>query len=475
MGKTPAATQHEVIEKDSEHQLQGQSHPFELLIASLTERTRTSKVMAQRNRRVLADPAAMVGFHPLIKEMFYPIVLTRSLGPKVWDIDGNEYIDFTMGFGVNLFGHNPLFIREALTEQLERGIHLGQQAELAGEVSELIAELTAKQRVAFCNSGTEAVMTALRVARATTGRHKIAVFSGSYHGHFDGTLFAPCTTGEGWDAVPRDHGVAPNFVENVLVLDYGEPRSLDLVADYKNKLAAVLVEPVQSSHLGLQPGDFLKQLRELTQESGTALIFDEMVTGFRVDLKGAQGWFGIDADIATYGKIVGGGMPIGVVAGKSDYMDAIDGGTWQYGDDSCPRTRTTFSAGTFCRHPLALAAARSVLTYLKSQGPALQYQLNERTAKLVGTLNHHFRGNEVPIQLTHFGSLFGPASVARLDSNMTDVDPFFYYLLNQGVLLRGRGFLSTAHSDDDIDYLVQRVKDTVEALRAGGLLPSAAD
>jgi glutamate-1-semialdehyde aminotransferase len=474
MEKTPATTQHAAVETDSGQQRRPHlgSNPLGPLIASLTERTKTSKMMAQRNRQFLADPFAMMGFHPLKKEMFYHIVLTRSSGSKVWDIDGNEYIDFSMGFGVNLMGHNPPFIMEALTEQLEKGLHLGQQSELAGEVAELIAELTGKQRVAFYNSGTEAVMTALRIARATSGRRKVALFSGSYHGHFDGTLVSPQAMGEGWDALPRDHGVIPNFVENVLVLEYGNPRSLELIEDYKNKLAAVLVEPVQSSHLALQPGEFLGQLRELTRQSGIALIFDEMITGFRVDLKGAQGWFGVEADIATYGKIVGGGMPIGVVAGKAEYMDALDGGMWQYGDDSIPRAKTTISAGTFCRHPLAMAAARAVLRYLKSQGPQLQYNLNKRAAELVGKLNDLFRENEAPIQLAHFGSLFGPASFDRVDRNMAEINPISYYLLNRGVLVQDRGYLSTAHNDDDIDCFVGCVKDGVETMRATGLLRS---
>jgi glutamate-1-semialdehyde aminotransferase len=422
-------------------------------------------MMAQRNRQFLADPYAMLGFHPLKKEIFYPIVLTRSSGSKVWDIDGNEYLDFTMAFGVSLLGHNPLFIKEALIEQLEKGLHLGQQSELAGEVAQLIAELTGKERVAFYNSGTEAVMTALRIARATTGRRKVALFSGSYHGHFDGTLVSHRSRGEGWDAIPRDHGVAPTFVENVLVLEYGNPRSLELIDDYKNKLAAVLVEPVQSNHLALQPQEFLGQLRELTRQSEIALIFDEMITGFRVDLKGAQGWFGVEADIATYGKIVGGGMPIGVVAGKADYLDALDGGMWQYGDDSIPRAKTTLSAGTFCKHPLAMAAARAVLKHLKSQGPQLQYNLNERAAEMVRKLNDLFRENEAPIQLAHFGSLFGPASIDRIDKNMAEINPIPYYLLNRGVLVQDRGFLSTAHNDDDIDYLLRCVKDGVETMR----------
>jgi glutamate-1-semialdehyde aminotransferase len=160
----------------------------------------------------------------------------------------------------------------------------------------------------------------------------------------------------------------------------------------------------------LQPKTFLHQLRQLTKESGIALIFDEMVTGFRIHPGGAQAWFGVEADLATYGKIVGGGMPIGIIAGKAAYMDGIDGGMWTYGDASYPQAKTTFFAGTFCKHPLTMAAARAVLKYLKAQGCTLQEQLNQRTSQFVEALNNCFAENELPIRMANFGSLFGLAS-----------------------------------------------------------------
>lgn len=301
-------------------------------------------------RPVLADQKASVGFNFPMKEMCYPIVGKRSLGSKIWDIDGNEYMDVMMGFGVNLFGHNPPFIKTALQEQLEQGIQLGPQSEFAGEVAKSICELTQMERVAFSNTGTEAVMTAIRLARTATGRNKIVLFSGSYHGHFDGTLVKAQTVDGNLHAEPIAPGIIPNFVADVLVLDYGNPQSLEVIESHKHELAAVVVEPVQSHRPNLQPKEFLQQLRQLTEASGITLIFDEMITGFRIHLGGAQAWFGIEADIATYGKIVGGGMPIGIIAGKAFYMDAINGGMWNYGDASSPQAKTTFFAGTFCKH-----------------------------------------------------------------------------------------------------------------------------
>lgn len=451
-----------------------QQEYLQAFTARYTQRTKTSKQIAQSSRSVLADPRNSSGFSLFLKEMFYPIVGKRSLGSRIWDVDGNEYIDLLMGFGVNLFGHNPPFVKAALEAQLEQGIQIGPNAELAGVVAQLICELTGMERVAFSNTGTEAVMTALRLARKTTGRNKIALFSNSYHGHFDGTLAR--AAGDNPQGVPAALGVIPNFVADVLVLDYGNFQSLEIIKAHKHELAAVLVEPVQTRRPDLQPFEFLKQLRDLTKESAIALIFDEMVTGFRVHPGGAQAVFGIEADIATYGKVVGGGMPIGIVAGKPAYMDGIDGGMWNYGDDSSPQTKTTFFAGTYCKHPLSMAAARAVLLHLKSQGPKLQEQLNQRTSEFVARLNAFFQSAHLPMQFANFGSYFGSVpfgnSAQAGNSAVSDsLNLLNYHLLDKGIFIRGGdGFISTAHTDEDINYILQSVQDSVEDLRRGCFL-----
>ncbi|WP_416671508.1 aspartate aminotransferase family protein [Egbenema bharatensis] len=451
---------------------------LETLIQRYTQRTSGSKQVAQTYRSVLADPRTTEGFNPLTKELCYLIVGKRSSGSKVWDIDGNEYIDVIMGFGANLLGHNPAFIKDALTEQLEYGIHLGPQAEQVGEVAALISELTGMQRVTFSNTGTEAVFTAIRLARAATGREKIAVFSGSYHGHSDGTLVRNQIVDGHSRTVPPAIGVASNVVENVIVLDYGNPQSLEVIQAHRNEIAAVLVEPIQSSRPNLQPKEFLLQLRALTQELGIALIFDEMVTGFRLHLGGAQAWFGVEADIATYGKIVGGGLPIGVIAGKAHYLDQIDGGLWQYGDDSSPRVQKTFFAGTHCKHPLAIAAARAMLTHLKQAGPSLQQELNQRTAQFVEQLNTCFATHEVPIRMAQAGSFFGLASAGNSTATTHEaaaigMSLLRYHLFDRGVLLKGEGggFLSTAHTDADLDRIITAARDSIEELQEGDFLP----
>jgi glutamate-1-semialdehyde-2,1-aminomutase len=447
---------------------------LEKFIARYTERTKTSKQLTQAYRSTLADSRNTASFSLTLKEMCYPIVGKNSQGSRIWDVDGNEYIDLVMGFGINLFGHNPPFVKTALQEQLEQGIQIGPQAELAGEVAQLISEFTGMKRVAFSNTGTEAVMAAIRLARAATSRNKIVIFSGSYHGHSDGTLVKAKLDGN-LHTVPIAPGIPPSIVEDVLVLDYGNFRSLDVIATYKDELAAVLVEPIQTSHPDLQPKEFLQQLRQLTTQLGIALIFDEMVTGFRIHPGGAQAWFGVEADIATYGKIVGGGMPIGIIAGKATYMDKIDGGMWNYGDASSPQVETTFFAGTYCKHPLSLAAAKAVLKYLKAQGPTLQQQLNQRTSEFVMTLNAYFKADAVPVQMAHFGSFFGTVSssdAATSDNSASlGISLLTYHLLSRGILLRaGCGFLSTLHTDEDLNRIIQAVKDSVRELREGGFV-----
>ncbi|MGF1588543.1 MAG: aspartate aminotransferase family protein [Pleurocapsa sp.] len=445
-------------------------------IAEYCDRTKASKQLSQAFRPILADPRMAAGFSLPLKEMCYPIVAKKSFGSKIWDVDGNEYIDLIMGFGINLLGHNPSFIKQAMIEQLDRGIEIGVQTQLAGEVAQLISELTGMERVTFSNTGTEAVMTAIRIARAATKRNKIAIFSGSYHGHSDATLVDLKQIDGNLQTVAKADGIPHGVVGDTLVLDYGNYDSLEIIKNHP-ELAAILVEPVQSCRPDLQPREFLQQLRQLTAELGIVLIFDEMITGFRVHQGGAQAWFDVQADIATYGKIVGGGLPIGVIAGKAAYMDKIDGGMWHYGDDSSPRVKTTFFAGTYCKHPLSLAAAKAILEYLKAQGNTLQIQLGDRTTRFVRELNNCFAKFQLPIKIANFGSCFDavldsdsvPSSSS--DSVSLGIDLLSYHLLHKGVLIRaGSGCLSTAHTDAELNYVIEAIEESLEQLRQANLI-----
>lgn len=444
---------------------------FDEFIARYTARTQASKRYAAQHRPHLADPRSVAGFRLLWKEIVYPIVTVRSSGSKLWDIDGNEYIDLTNGFGAILFGHAPPFVTSAIEEQLKKGLEIGPQSPLAGQVAELLCELTGQERAAFCNTGSEAVMAAVRIARTVTGRNKIAMFSGDYHGIFDEVLVRPITVNGRLQSRPAAPGIPANMAENVIVLDYGAPASLEALQAQAHELAAVLVEPVQSRRLDLQPKEFLQELRRLTTQSGAALICDEIVTGFRVHCGGAQALFGVQADIATYGKVIGGGMPIGVVAGKAAFMDALDGGTWNYGDDSAPEVGVTFFAGTFVRHPLALAAAWVCLNHLQQQSPELQRQLNRRTTQVVEALSTQAKQVGAPIRLTHFSSLF----CFHFPPDLPYASLFFAYMRAKGVhIWDGRvGVLTTAHTNEDLEKIVQAFKESVTEMQEAGFLPAS--
>lgn len=433
-------------------------------IEKFNQKTTKTKAHVQKYRQTLADNRVSAGFRHNTKEMVYPIHFEQAKGSHFTDIDGNKYVDFTMGFGVNLFGHSPDFIEKVLLEQIRHGMAVGPQSALAGEVSALMSELTGQERVAFVNSGTEAVMTAIRLARAATQRKKIVIFDGSYHGHFDGVLARGTRD---LKSIPVAAGITEKFVDDIVVLEYGHNESLKVIQELGEDLAAVLVEPVQSRFPELQPREFLQALRKITADKGIAFIWDEVITGFRIHKGGAQSHFGVKADLASYGKILGGGLPIGAVAGAAKYMDFIDGGYWQFGDESYPGNDMTFFAGTFCKHPLAMAASLAVLKKLKHEGHRLIPELNERTARLCADVNKFFEGVGLDIRLNHFGSLF------RFKGNL-NMDLMFAMLNEQGFYIwEGRNlFMSTAHTDEDILRFKKAIEDITKELIGTGFYPS---
>lgn len=437
-------------------------------ISRLNRKTAKSKAFSQKYRKHFASNRYTAGYSKPLKELIYPIVAERSKGARIWDVDGNEYIDVCQGFGAFLLGYNHPAIEAAILKQAQKGIFLGAFSTLPGEVAELICEMTGVDRVAFYNSGTEAIMVTLRLARAYTGKNKVVIFAGSYHGTFDGVLVQKDIFSKGFTPAPKASGIPQKFIDDVLLLDYGTEESLAVIRQHAHELAAVLVEPIQSRRPELQPKAYLHELRKITEELGVPLIFDEIITGFRIHPAGAQHWFGVRADLVTYGKIVGGGLPLGVVAGKAEFMLGIDGGDWNYGDDSQPKFdhRKTVVAGTFCHHPLAMAAAKAILLHLKAEGPELQARLNERTSQFAAELNAFFTEEKLPVSIVHFGSLFQVRS-------FLDLSMFYHHLISKGIYVwEGMTFfISTAHTDDDIVFFVKAIRETIGDLRREGFLP----
>lgn len=445
---------------------QQQEEGLRKLIELYVRRTAKSKSFTQEHRAELADPRVVSGFRVQWKEIVYPIVTVRSQGSRLWDVDGNEYIDILNGFGPIMLGHRPDFVEQAVAKQLHEGFEIGPQTRLAGEVAKMFCAMTGNERMTFCNTGSEAVMAAMRVARTVTGRNKVVLFAGAYHGMFDEVLVKDVKKAGVHHAAPVAPGIPRENLSNMIVLDYGTAESLEWIRQNANELAAVLVEPVQSRHPHLQPRQFLEEIRRITEKSGAALIFDEVVTGFRVHPGGCQALFGIRADLATYGKVVAGGLPIGLLAGKAAFMDALDGGSWQFGDDSYPEVGVTFFAGTFVRHPLTLAAVKAVLNYFQQEGPSLQTSLNERTTKLVTRLNELFEREQVPSRVEHFASIF----YFTFPTEERFASLFYYFLRAKGVhLLEGFPcFLATTHTDADLEKVFAAFKESVADMQNAG-------
>jgi glutamate-1-semialdehyde aminotransferase len=407
----------------------------------------------------MADPRVVSGFKPLTKELVYSIVINKSKGSRLWDVDGNEYIDMLNGFGSNMFGYQPEFVKNALYSQIEKGFEIGPQHELAGEVSRLICDFTSFDRAALCSTGSEAVLGAMRIARTVTGRSLIVAFTGSYHGIVDEVIVRGTKKLKSFPAAP---GIMPESVQNMLILDYGTDESLKIIKERAHELAAVLVEPVQSRRPEFVPIEFLKEVRKITASSGTALIFDEVITGFRMHPGGTQAMFGIKADLASYGKVVGGGIPIGIIAGDKEYMDVLDGGFWQYGDASFPEKGVTYFAGTFVRHPLALATAKASLLHLKEAGPGLQKSLTSKAERISRELNAEFERHQIPLYVAQFGSLWKIKPKEEI--------PYGELLF---VLLREKGihiwdgfpcFITEAHTDAEIDLVIKLFYESIQEM-----------
>jgi amino acid adenylation domain-containing protein len=441
------------------------------LCAEYSARFAGSKRRTQEHRDVLADPRTASGFRSEWKELVFPIVAEYAHGSRITDIDGNVFIDLVNGFGQTAFGHAPAFVTKAIAAQMEKGFAIGPQTPLAQDVARRLSKITGHERITFCNTGSEAVMAAMRVARTVTGNDVIVTFKDDYHGQFDEVLVKG-RAGSDHIALPAAAGVPRNSVSNMVVLPYGSPEALDWVRGNADRIAGVLVEPIQSRNPEFQPRDFVKELRRITAQSGSALILDEVVTGFRVAPGGVQELWGIRADLASYGKLVAGGMPIGVLAGASRFMDALDGGYWTFGDESQPEVPPTFFAGTFVRHPLALAATAAVLDHLDGDGRALFERVAPRTEALVEELNSILAARGLARAVEGYSSWIEP-KLWKLDARAALLLPLMR-LGGVHVLDGYPWFFTTAHSESDFARVAEVFSESLDRLRAAGMFTSGA-
>lgn len=443
---------------------------LEKFTANYNAKTKKSKDYCQEYRSLLADPRVVTGFKPTLKEIIYQIVINKSKGVKMWDLDGNEYVDVLNGFGSNFFGWGSDVLMNVWKKQLEEGVELGPQTPLAGECAKLMCELTGYDRAGFCNTGSEAVLGAMRIARTVTGKNLIVCFNGSYHGINDEVIVRGTKK---LKSFPAAAGIMPEAVENMLVLDYGTEESLQIIRERIDELAAVMIEPIQSRRADFHPKEFIHEVRKITEQNNVLMILDEVITGFRLRLGGAQEYYDVKADLSTYGKVIGGNMPIGAIAGRKEFMDALDGGYWQFGDNSVPEVGVTYFAGTFVRHPLAMAAMKEVLLHLKKEGKPLYEKLNAKTQRLVEEVNAHSKKLGSPFKLVTFGSLFK----GKWETEPQYTELLFALMRNKGVhIMDGFPcFLTLAFTDADVDFVISKYQESLSELCELGFIPVEKD
>lgn len=451
------------IDRQSTELNERQNNFLKDLTLRYNKKTEKSKQYAAESRAYMADPRVVSGFKPATKELVYPIVINKSSGSRMWDIDGNEYIDVLNGFGSNMLGYQPEAIRKAMHEQVDSGYEVGPQHELAAEVSKLVCEFTGFDRSALCSTGSEAVLGCIRIARTVTGRSLIVAFTGSYHGIIDEVLVRGTKK---LKSFPAAAGIMADAVKNILVLDYGTDEALAIIKERAGEIAAVIAEPIQSRRPEFVPIDFLKEVRKITSENGAALIFDEVITGFRMHPGGAQALFDIKADLASYGKVVGAGIPIGVIAGRKEFMDALDGGTWNYGDQSYPEVGVTYFAGTFVRHPLALASARASLKYMQEKGPDLQQSLNDKGAYITSVLNQEIGKRQLPFFVANYGSLWK----IKFHEEIPYSELMFTLMREKGIhILDGFPcFITEATTMEDLDKVIECFRESMDEMIGAG-------
>jgi glutamate-1-semialdehyde 2,1-aminomutase len=383
-------------------------------------------------------------------------------GSKIFDVDGNTYIDFWMGHYTHILGHNPAPIRKAVERQLEKGVHLGVCHELEVALAEQVVKMVpCAELVRFTNSGTEASMYATRLARAYTGKNKIVKFEGGWHGGYDALQIGVRPPLD----VPETSGVPEEVTRNTIVAPFNDIEATRRkVKD--QEVAAFFVEPVLGSGGGIAARkEFLKGTKELAREKNALLIFDEVITGFRLSPGGAQKFYGVTPDLTVLGKILGGGFPVGAVVGREEIMQWLDATVYK-------RPQLCFHGGTFSANPITMTAGLTMLKILED-GSIIR-QLNRRCARLRQQLKDTFGKSGIDVQATGEGSLFQTHftkeeikdvhAVSRADDKR--LDDYHMSLMMNGVffLPRKLGALSKAHTDADVEKLLMKTEDFAKSL-----------
>ncbi|MBI3661716.1 MAG: glutamate-1-semialdehyde 2,1-aminomutase [Acidobacteria bacterium] len=393
-----------------------------------------------------------------------PLVVERAQGSRLYDVDGNEYIDFVCSWGAMILGHAHPAVTSAIQDQAARGTSYGMSTELELELARRIQKaMPAMEMVRFVSSGTEATMSAVRVARAFTRRNFIVKFDGGYHGHADGFL-SQAGSGLATLGIASSPGVPECFAELTLNAPYNDIASVERLFDaHRGEIAAVIVEPVAANMGVVLPEEsFLCNLRELTRKEGALLILDEVITGFRLALGGAQSVYGIHPDLTTLGKIIGGGLPAAAYGGRADVMSLV------------APSGPVYQAGTLSGNPLAMRAGIETLKQLEA--PGFYEQLNKKAERLISGFRMAVAESGLAAQVSAAGSLLTLffAKVTPSDyedakrSDTQEFGAFFLEMLNRGVFLPPSQFealfVSAAHSDSDIDRTIEACRESLKAV-----------
>lgn len=394
-----------------------------------------------------------------------PRFIERAEGPYLFDADGNRYVDYVLSWGPLILGHAHPDVVEAICQQASRGTSYGAPTAWETELAEqIVTAMPAVEIVRFVNSGTEATMSALRLARAATGRHMIVKFDGCYHGHAD-LLLCKAGSGVATLGLPDSPGVPPATVADTLTAPFNDLPAVEaLMQAYDNQIAAIIVEPV-AGNMGVIPPEpgFLEGLRRLCDAHGTLLIFDEVMTGFRVHPGGAQALYGVKPDLTCLGKVIGGGLPVGAYGGQADLMKSM------------APVGSVYQAGTLSGNPLAMRAGIVTLRVLAQ--PGVWEDLETKTARMCEGLGQAAAAAGVPYFQTRVGTMFcgffspGPVTnyATASQSDTGTYGRFFHAMLEQGVYLAPSqfeaGFLSKAHDEAAIDHTIAAAEEAFRAIR----------
>ncbi|MEM2249667.1 MAG: glutamate-1-semialdehyde 2,1-aminomutase [Candidatus Bathyarchaeia archaeon] len=421
-------------------------------------KTAKSKTLYERAKNVL--PAGVSYgirfFEP------YPFYTARAKGSKLYDVDGNEYVDFWMGHGTHILGHSSPLVVEAVRRQLENGVHYGTSHELEVALAEQVVKMVpSAEMVRFTNSGTEANMYAIRLARAYTGRNKIIKFEGGWHGGYDALHIGVKYPFH----IPESAGLTAGATQDTILAVFNNLEDVMAKAQ-KEPVAAIIVEPVLGAG-GSIPAEkeFLKGLRELCNEKGILLIYDEVITGFRLAPGGAQQYYGVLPDITVLGKILGGGFPVGAFCGKREIMERLNPLVYE-------RPNFSFHGGTFCANPITMAAGLAVLKALEDG--SIISRLNRIGEKVRETLREIFEAKGVDVQATGAGSMLNTHFTSKQVKNARDafeadrkrLAEYHLNLIARGVFFLPTHFgsISAAHTDADIEKLFQATEDYTKTI-----------